>query len=180
MFGTVKLERNTVKSKFAYNGWGIAFYGEGSWSFHNDFAGNIVIFGVDNSSSSHTDNRKNNFLVLGEGPTSGINNSIGAAEKKFSFNFSKANTKFCLSSHYNDDESYLYVNKTEICKIKANNNISWYNLHLVSVSIDIKKDEQSKISLNGTVYDFSVGHSSMKKEGIFNIHQYFKIKNNIK
>ena len=137
-----------------------------------------MIFGVDNSSSSHTDNRKNNFLVLGEGPTSGINNTIGAAEKKISFNFSKANTKFCLISHYNDGESYSYVNR--ICKIKANNNISWYNLHFLSVSIDFKKDEQSKISLNGTVYDFSVGHSSMKKEGILNIHQYFKIKNNIK
>ena len=32
-------------------------------------------------------------------------------QKKISF--SKSNTKFCLSLHYND-ESYLYVNKTEI------------------------------------------------------------------
>ena len=32
---------------------------------------------------------------------------------KFSINFSKANTTFCLSLHYNGDESYLYVNKTE-------------------------------------------------------------------
>ena len=31
----------------------------------------FVIFDVDNSSSSHTDNCKNNFLVLGEGPTYG-------------------------------------------------------------------------------------------------------------
>ena len=48
----------------------------------NDFARNAVIFGVNNSSSSHTDNRKNNFLELGEGPTQGINNSTGSAEKK--------------------------------------------------------------------------------------------------
>ena len=34
------------------------------------------------SSSSHTDNQKNNFSVLGEGPTDGINVSTGAAEKK--------------------------------------------------------------------------------------------------
>ena len=54
---------------------------EGSWSFGNDFARNVVIFSVDNSSSSHTDNRKNNFLVLGEGPTQGINDSTGSAEK---------------------------------------------------------------------------------------------------
>ena len=55
---------------------------------------NIVIFGVDNSSPSNTDNQKNSFLLLGEGPTQGINDSTGAAEKKFSINFSKANTKF--------------------------------------------------------------------------------------
>ena len=29
----------------------------------------MYIFGVDNSSSHHIDNLKNNFLVLGEGPT---------------------------------------------------------------------------------------------------------------
>ena len=28
-----------------------------------------IIFGVSNSSSSHTDNLKNDFLILGEGPT---------------------------------------------------------------------------------------------------------------
>ena len=58
LFGAVKPVRNAIKSKFTYNGWGIAFDGEGSWSFGNDFAGNVVIFGVDNSSSSHTDNQK--------------------------------------------------------------------------------------------------------------------------
>ena len=41
------------------------------------------------------------------------------------------------------------------------------------------KEEQSEISLNGTVYDFSVGHNSIKKEDILNIHQYLMIKNNI-
>ena len=45
-------------------------------------------------------------------------------EKKFSINFSKANAKFCFSLHYNGHESYLYVNKTEIYKFKAKDNIS--------------------------------------------------------
>ena len=39
--------------------------------FCKDFARNVVIFGVDNRSSLHTDNRKNNVLVLGKGPTYG-------------------------------------------------------------------------------------------------------------
>ena len=95
LFGTVKLVRNADKSKFTYNDRGIAFDGEVMWSFANDFGRNVVIFGVDNTSSSHTDNQKNNFLVLGEGPTDGINDTTGAAEKRFSINFSKAKAKFC-------------------------------------------------------------------------------------
>ena len=42
----------------------MAFYGSGSWSFGNEFARNVVTFGVGNSLSSHTENCKNNFLVL--------------------------------------------------------------------------------------------------------------------
>ena len=79
--GKVKLVRNATKSKFIYNGQGKAFDGESSWSFDNDFAKNVVIFGVDNSSSSHTYNRKNNFLVLGDRPTDCINDITGTAEK---------------------------------------------------------------------------------------------------
>ena len=45
-------------------------------------------------------------------------------KKEISINFSKTDTKFCLSLHYNGDESYLYLNKTEICKFKANYKIS--------------------------------------------------------
>ena len=53
-----------------YSGYGIAFDWKGSWSFNDDFARNSIVFGVDNSSSSHTDNLKNNFLILSEGDTS--------------------------------------------------------------------------------------------------------------
>ena len=42
-FGTVKSVRNTIKSKFIYNRRGIAFDGEGSRCFGNDYAGNVVI-----------------------------------------------------------------------------------------------------------------------------------------
>ena len=49
LFGSVKLTRNTDKSKFTYNGRGIAFDGKGYWSFDNGTAGNITNFGVDSS-----------------------------------------------------------------------------------------------------------------------------------
>ena len=82
VFGTGKLVRKAVKSKFAYNDQGIACDGEGSWSFGNGFARNAIIFGVENSSSSHVDNPKNILLVLGKGPTDGINDTPRTAEKK--------------------------------------------------------------------------------------------------
>ena len=44
-------------------------------------------------------------------------------QKKISINFSKANAKFCLSLHYNGDESYLYLNKTKIFKFKVKDNV---------------------------------------------------------
>ena len=62
------------------------------------------MFGVNNATSSHTDNQKNNFLEFGEGSSQGIYDSTGSAEWKFSTNISKVKTKFCLSLHYNGDE----------------------------------------------------------------------------
>ena len=38
--------------------------------------------------------------MLGEGPVFKINESFGSPEKRFSVNFTKANTKFCLSFHF--------------------------------------------------------------------------------
>ena len=85
-----------------------------------------------------------------------------------------------VSLHYNDDESHLYVNKTGICEFKANDNMSWYNFCLGSISKDFTKDEQSQISLDGTLYNFSVNHTLMKKEDILNLHQFLMFKNNMK
>ena len=104
-----------------YSGYGITFDSAGLWSFDNDIARNVIIFGVGNSSSSHADNCKNNILILGEGATFGISERFGSREKKFNINLSKANTKFCLSLHYNVDNSYLFVNGKEIFKFKADN-----------------------------------------------------------
>ena len=52
----INYERIRVSSDY-----GIAFDGKGEWNFGNDFARNVIIFGVDNSSSYHTDNRKKTY-----------------------------------------------------------------------------------------------------------------------
>ena len=60
------------------------------------------------------DIRKNNILVLGERPTYSIKGSFESPEKKFSMNFTKVNTKFCLSLHDNADNGYLFVNRKDL------------------------------------------------------------------
>ena len=63
-FCTKKLWYSQISKKhikFPYNGWRLAFYGKGFWSFGKDFARNFVMFGVDNTSSSQTDNQKITF-----------------------------------------------------------------------------------------------------------------------
>ena len=70
-----------------------------------------MIFVVDgNCLSIHTDNRKNNFLVMGERPTDDINGNVGTAEREIGINFAKAD----FSLYYNSDESYLYMNKGRV------------------------------------------------------------------
>ena len=54
LFGATKIVRNGNKViNYIYSGYGIGFDGVGTWSFDNYFAGNVVIFGVGNHSSSH-------------------------------------------------------------------------------------------------------------------------------
>ena len=63
-------------------------------------------------SSTKTDNRKKDILVLVKGPTQRLEHTL-STEKVYSINFTKKK-KFCLSLHYNGAESYLFVNSTEI------------------------------------------------------------------
>ena len=115
LFVATNIIKNSDKEKYVFSGYGITVdSGTGSRSFDNDVARNVIIFGVDSSSSSYSDNRKHNFLILDEGPTYCINGSFRSPEKNLSMNFTKANTKFCFRLHYNGDNSYLYVNGKEI------------------------------------------------------------------
>ena len=70
--------------------------------------------------------------MLGESPTFGFNGTFDLVMKKFSINFSKANSKFCLSFHYNADNNYLFVNGKEIFKFKSDNKMLTLQLNFVS------------------------------------------------
>ena len=118
LFGAVTLTKNADIDKYGYSGYGIGFDRRSSFSFPGGgFGQNVLIFGVDMSSSAHIDNKKKN-IVLGKGPTQGLEHTL-TAEKMYSINFTEKNKKFCLSLHYNGANSYLFVNGTEIYKFKA-------------------------------------------------------------
>ena len=119
LFSSVKLTKNPDVDKYKYSGYGIGFDRRGQFSFGDGFGQNVIIFGVDMSSSTHANNKTKNILVLGKGFIQGIDNKTIYAEKMYSINFTKNNTKFCLSLHYNGSNSYLFVNGKEIHKFKS-------------------------------------------------------------
>ena len=63
------------------------------------------------SSSIHNDNKKKDRLVLGRGPTQGLESTL-TAEKMYSINSTVTKKKFCLSLHHNGANNYLFVNGT--------------------------------------------------------------------
>ena len=71
------------------------------------------------SSSLDIDNKKKDILILGIGPTQGLDDTRLSAEAQYSINFSRSNRKFCLSLHYNGRNSFLFVNATKIYQFKA-------------------------------------------------------------
>ena len=98
----------------------------------------------------------------------------------YQINFTKVNIKFCLSLHYNGDNSYLFVNGLEIIKFKAKDStIAPYSLCLGNVSKDRSYDNMKKTGLNGCVYDFSSDYSAIDVDNIKDIHNYLMKKNGI-
>ena len=74
LFGSVKLTKNADIDKYRYFGYGIGFDRQSPFSIGNETGKNVIIFGVDMSSSSKIDNRKKDILILGKGPTQGLEN----------------------------------------------------------------------------------------------------------
>ena len=71
----------------------------------------------------HIDNKNKDILILGEGPIQGLDDTTLTAEAKYSINFSTSNKKFCLSLHYNESKSSLFVNAIKIYQFKAKDSI---------------------------------------------------------
>ena len=173
LFGAVKLAKNADINKYRYSGYGIRFHRSGTFSVGNGFDKNVIIFGVDMSSSVHVDNKKKDILILGEGPTQELDNTTLIAEKKYSINFTEHNKKFCLCLHYNGANSYLFVNGTEVHKFLAKDSIIVpNNLCLGNVSKYFSASNMVNTGFNGYIYDFSVDYNSINVDDIKGIHKY--------
>ena len=93
------MTKNADIDKYGYSGYGIGFDRRSSFSFPSGgFGQNVLIFGVDMSSSAHIDNKKKDILVLEKGPTQGLE-YILTTEKMYSINFTVTKKKlFKLAS----------------------------------------------------------------------------------
>ena len=117
---------------------------EGSKSPGTGLGRNIINFGVDMSSLTKVDDRKNDILILGKGPTQGPDHTL-SAEKMYSISFTVTGKKFGLSPHYNGANSYLFVNGKETHKFKAKDSeIVATPLYLGNISKDWPVDNMKK------------------------------------
>ena len=179
-FGAVTLTKNADIEKYGYSGFGIGFDRRSSFSFPSGgFGQNVLIFGVDVSSSSHIDNKKKDILVLRRGPTQGLEHTL-TAEKMYSINFTVTSKKFYLSLHYNGANCYLFVNGTEIYRFKAKDSeIAATSLCLGDISKDWLIDNMKETEFNGYVYDFSADYNVTDVDDIKDIYEYSMKKKNI-
>ena len=104
-----------------------------------------------------------------------------SAEAQYLINFPGSNRKFCLSLHYNGNNSFLFVNATRIYHFKAKDSeIKKCLLYLGNVSRDFLSNNMKKTGLSGCVYDFAVDYKIFDISEITNIHKYLMKKNDIK
>ena len=97
------------------------------------------------SSSVHDDNKGKDILILGEGPTQGLDNTTLTAEAKYPINFTQSNKRLVLSLHYNESDSFLFVDATKIYQFKAKNSeIKKYPLCWGNVSKDFRINNMKK------------------------------------
>ena len=87
------------------------------------------------SSSMRIDNKVKYISIFGEGPTQGLNDTTLTSEAIYAMNFTQPNKIFILSLQYNGNNSFLFVNATEMQQFQAKKSeIKDYALYLGNVS----------------------------------------------
>ena len=181
LFGSIQITKNADTSNYKYEGYGICFDG-GTFSIGNITNGrNVLIYGVHESSLTHANNKANNIFVMGDRFLQGINGMTLYAEKIYSKNFTQPNKKFVLSLHYNDNDSYLFLNGKQELKFKAKPGQSIKEqLCIGNLSDQWTTSESEKTGLYGNIYDFIVDCKRIKSvKFIYDMHRYLMITHKI-
>ena len=133
------------------------------------------------SFSVHATNRANNIYVMGTGLTQGIHDTTLYAEKKFYRNFADFGKKFMLSLHYNDDDSYLFINGRQELKFKCKTDqLVKEKLFIGNLSDQETTSESEKTGVYGKIYDFAVDYEQIVgTTKILDMHKYLMTKHNI-
>ena len=181
LFGSVNLTKNANPDKCKC-GYGIGFDLRLFSSLTGNTMGkNVIIFVADMNSFVHVDNNGKDVLILGEGPTQGLDDTTLTAETKYPIDFTQSNRKFCLSLHYNGSNSFLFFDVTKMYQFKAKDTeTKTYPLCLGNISIYFSANDMIKAGLNGRVYDFSVDYRAFNTNNIGDIHKYLREKHDVK
>ena len=185
----MKITKNTDSSKNNYTGYGLCF-DEGGEFGHTARQGNfdrttnaknVIIFGVDTSSSIHATNRANNIYVMGKALFKELMTQLYMQKKLFHNNFTEFGVKIVLSLHYNGDNSYLFANGRQELKFKANDDqIINEKLCLGILSSEWTTSESEKTGVHGNIYDFVVDYKAINGvKPIYDMHRYLMIKHGI-
>ena len=122
------------------------------------------------SSSVHVDNKGKDILILGEGPTQGLDDTTLTAEAKYPINFTQSGKRFVLSLHYNGSNSFLFVNATKVYQFKEKNSeIIDYTLCLGNV---LKEFTSNNMRLKGVVTFFSVNFNPIDNSDMLDNQKY--------
>ena len=97
------------------------------------------------SSPVHANNENKDILVLGEGPTQGLDDSTISAEAKYSINFTQSGKKTMLTLYCNGINSFLFVNAVKMYQFKAKTSeLKPYSLCQDNISEDFAIDNMQK------------------------------------
>ena len=66
------------------------------------------------SSSVHIENKGKDILIIGKGPTQGLDDTTLTVEAKYPISFKQSGKRFVLSLHYNRSNGFLFANATKV------------------------------------------------------------------
>ena len=118
------------------------------------------------NSSVHIDNKGKDILILGEGPTQGLDNTTLTAESKYPINFTQSGKRLVLSLHYNGNNSFLFFNAIKVYQFRAKDS------EIKDYTKDFTINNMTRTGLKGVGNFFSVDFNPIDTNDILDIHRY--------